>query len=72
MFPLAKLKSSDFIFSIPRLLTIFQRCLQVDHLDHFIFVDKNSPFHPCVGCLKLIGFVNDWEEKFVLTMKLDV
>jgi hypothetical protein len=41
------------IFSIARALTTFKRCqLQTDNMDKLIFVHKNWPFDPRVGCLK--------------------
>jgi hypothetical protein len=43
----------EFIFSIVGILRAFKRCrLQTNNLDKLIFVHKNWPYDPRVGCLK--------------------
>jgi hypothetical protein len=60
------------IFSIAKALTTFKRCqLQTDNMDKLIFIHKNWPFDPRVGCLKPFDLVVIYEAKYGLTNELD-
>jgi hypothetical protein len=59
------------IFSLVGILTSFKRCcLQSKNLDNLIFVNKNWPNDPMIGCksrfnlVELIGIDVDLEEEF--------
>jgi hypothetical protein len=59
-------------FSTTRLLSALWRCcLQIEHLDGLIFVNKNWPFYSCIGCLEPIDFANVCEVESILINKLD-
>ncbi len=44
-------KLKQFLFSLARILTNFRRCcLQTENLEKLIFVNKNWPNDPRIGC----------------------
>ncbi len=63
---------SKKIFSIVGVLKTLKRCrLQTNKLDNLIFVHKNWPFDPRVGCLKPYDLATICEAEFDLTNELD-
>ncbi len=62
----------EIIFSIVGVLKALRRCwLQTNNMDKLIFVHKNWPFDPHVGCLKPFDLPVVYEIKFDLTNELD-
>ncbi len=64
---------TEIIFSIVGVLIALRRCqLQTNNLDNLIFVHKNWPSNPHVGCLKPSNLATICEAEFDLTNELDV
>ncbi len=51
---------------------MFKCQLQIDHLEKMIFVNKNWPHDPCIGCSKLSNFTSACEAKFDLLEEFDI
>jgi hypothetical protein len=60
------------IFSIVGIMIPFFRFqLQIENLDKLIFINKNWPHDPCVGCTKFFDFAFVCEVESYLIKELD-
>jgi len=70
---LLDIKLKQFFFSLARILTNFKRChLQTKNLKKLIFVNKNWPNDPIIGCKFHLTYWNSLKGMKLLKCKTSI